>query len=458
MRLALRRIYYSIVIVLFLITASLLVLYSTGYRYDWQNHKIFKTGALSISTLPKNSNVYLDQMLIATKTPTMIKNLKPKKYELLVAKDEYWPWTKSITIMPARATFFGNITLIKKDSPFLIEQGDLANFVQSPNQEYIVYFSSASVVNVLKVKDGTKMSYPILGQSFPAQPMVQWSADNNQVLLSSGNDQTPKAFFLNINSGETQKIENSLIPDCQTLSISNQDSGIIFCLASHSVYRLNPKDQSRKIVINRSVQSIVDRGENLFFIENTANHSILYSAPLENPEDQQELVSLPKSNQYLLDIKNPNILLILDKINNKLYLVVKEVIIGQELIEFPFGVSDFAWSDDFSELLLWNEFEIWLYNAKEKNNRLITRVSTPIKSSALNFARTLAFYCQAEGLTAIELNDHEGHYLQQILTQNCAKLFTNSEGQTIFFTIQDANQPGIYSLNIHDRKSFNLDL
>lgn len=453
MQLAFRRVYYSIVIVLFLITAAFLILYSIGYRYDWPSHKIYKTGALSITVVPKNSNIYLDQKLIATKTPIMIKNLKPQKYELLITKDEYWPWTKSVTITPASAKYLDNITLIKKSSPLLIEQGDLSGFAQSGDKEYLAYFSSPAGINILKGSSQSKSYLPVFVQDQLARPQVQWSSDSNQGLLSFKNDLIYQAFFLNITTQETQEIKNSLLENCQTLSISQQNNNIIYCLADQSVYRLNLNDRSRKRVINRSIQAIVDNGEKLFFIEDSANFAILYSAPLDNLADQQELISLPKSSQYLLDIKNPNNLLVLNKTNNKLY-----SIIGQEMIELPFGVKDFVWSDDLSELLLWNEFEIWIYNAKEKNHHLITRTSTPIKNAALNFAQTLAFYCQDNGLTAIELKEQEGRYLQQILTQNCNKLFTDPEGQTIFFTTQDADQQAIYSLSINDKKFFNLGL
>ena len=55
--LALRRTIYILFIVIFLIAAPLVVLYSEGYRYNLKRGKIQKTGILIISSLPKKADI-----------------------------------------------------------------------------------------------------------------------------------------------------------------------------------------------------------------------------------------------------------------------------------------------------------------------------------------------------------------------------------------------------------------
>ena len=42
----------------FFIIAPIIIMYTAGYRYDWQNGLLKETGAISVDVEPKNATVY----------------------------------------------------------------------------------------------------------------------------------------------------------------------------------------------------------------------------------------------------------------------------------------------------------------------------------------------------------------------------------------------------------------
>lgn len=75
-----------------------LLLYSQGYRFDFEKRKIVQTGGLFIKTLPKQAEVYINGKFIK-KTDLIfgslfVQNLLPKKYEIEIKKEGFFSWKK----------------------------------------------------------------------------------------------------------------------------------------------------------------------------------------------------------------------------------------------------------------------------------------------------------------------------------------------------------------------------
>lgn len=83
---------------MFLLIAPSIVLYSQGYRIDFENKKITQTGGLFLKISPKQADIYLNGKL-SRKTDfffgsALIENLLPKKYKLEIKKTGYQSWKK----------------------------------------------------------------------------------------------------------------------------------------------------------------------------------------------------------------------------------------------------------------------------------------------------------------------------------------------------------------------------
>ena len=64
MTLRTRRILYSFFIAIFVIAAPTLVLYTAGFRYDFEYNRIVETGSLVVKSYPQNASIYINGELL----------------------------------------------------------------------------------------------------------------------------------------------------------------------------------------------------------------------------------------------------------------------------------------------------------------------------------------------------------------------------------------------------------
>jgi hypothetical protein len=137
-----RTILFLVCLFLFLLIVPLAVLYSQGYRIDWDNKKLTQTGGLFLKILPKQVEVYFDGKL-KEKTDfffgsILIENLLPKKYKIGVKKAGFYPWEKTLEIKEKEVTEAKNIVLFPENPDFTILTKEVEGFWFSPNQKEII--------------------------------------------------------------------------------------------------------------------------------------------------------------------------------------------------------------------------------------------------------------------------------------------------------------------------------
>ncbi|OGZ62414.1 MAG: hypothetical protein A3C58_03210 [Candidatus Staskawiczbacteria bacterium RIFCSPHIGHO2_02_FULL_34_10] len=149
-----RLIILAVCVLLFIIITPYVVLYSLGYRIDFENKKIVTTGGIYVRVLPQGSEVLIDSK-INNKTglfsnSVFVQNLLPKQHSVLIKKDGYYNYQKNLLVKENEVTKLEHVILFKKNILFEI----LADKNQSPfNQpviedKYIIknsnlYYSSA---------------------------------------------------------------------------------------------------------------------------------------------------------------------------------------------------------------------------------------------------------------------------------------------------------------------------
>ncbi|MDO8486155.1 MAG: PEGA domain-containing protein [Candidatus Staskawiczbacteria bacterium] len=113
-----------ICVIMFLIVAPYIVIYSLGYRIDFEQKKLVLTGGIYVKALPQGVDVIIDSK-ISNKTnllsPTVfIQNLLPKQHQIEIKKDGYYDYKKTLEIKEKEVIKLDRIVLFKKDIPFEI--------------------------------------------------------------------------------------------------------------------------------------------------------------------------------------------------------------------------------------------------------------------------------------------------------------------------------------------------
>ena len=118
-----RTVLFIICVFFFLLAAPTVVLYSQGYRFDFEKRKITQTGAFYFKASPKSVEVYFDSEHKKTSTITgslLIENLLPKTYVIEIKKEGYYSWQKNLPVAEKQVTEIKNIVLVPENPTFTI--------------------------------------------------------------------------------------------------------------------------------------------------------------------------------------------------------------------------------------------------------------------------------------------------------------------------------------------------
>jgi len=135
-----RRLTYSLFLTIFFIVAPLLILYSLGYRYNFNTNNIEKNGAFYIKSYPKNADIFINNEKNKKKTPRQIVNIKPSTYQLKVSKENYLPWEKELTVYEGETTFVENIVLFLEEQKKEILGPGADNILLNKKGDKYAYF------------------------------------------------------------------------------------------------------------------------------------------------------------------------------------------------------------------------------------------------------------------------------------------------------------------------------
>ncbi len=109
----LRRILFYFLLVFYLVTCPLVILYALGYAYQpGASPNIAKLGVISVSTMPSGASVYLGRSRFTEQTPTVLMDLFPGEYILKIVLKDYRPWIRKIPVRSGKATVLENIILV----------------------------------------------------------------------------------------------------------------------------------------------------------------------------------------------------------------------------------------------------------------------------------------------------------------------------------------------------------
>lgn len=107
-------------IILFFIISPLIILYTGGWRWNFNTWRVETTGVLSIDTEPDDANVSLNGQYIGNNQPLRLNSLAPGNYQVSISKDGYHTFLTDVTVRSQETTYIRNTTLFANNSPVLV--------------------------------------------------------------------------------------------------------------------------------------------------------------------------------------------------------------------------------------------------------------------------------------------------------------------------------------------------
>ena len=381
-----RTVLFSICVFLFLVSASAVVFYSQGYRFDFEKKKITKTGAFYFKVLPRSAQIYLNGQLKKETDfifgSALIENLLPKTYNIQIKKEGYFTWEKTLEIKEKQVTEAKNIVLIPEKLGFALLNKEVKDFFFSPDAKKIILEEireNGWQINLYDLKNNVK-SY-LIGEKDIAKGeesrvdflSLKFSPDSKRILLKVGLREEERYFILDLEKTPPDLISLSFLgTDIQDISFNPQVPQKIFFtkpsgkgikeneILQTDLFEANWQSKEISQTILSNLIAYEASGGNIFFI---SGEGVLFRTDFSGKR-QEQISPLPfpikKEVNLQLLVNFPKILL---KENDNLYFLNQDL---ESFKNLSGPVYNSSFSPDFKKIVYFNNYEIWVLFLEEK--------------------------------------------------------------------------------------------
>lgn len=433
MNLTHRRILYLFFFLIFFITAPIVILWAEGFRYNFTKHQLQKSGVLFLESKPSKAEIYLNGKLQNDKTTARLKNLLPDDYQVEIKKDGYQTWQKKLAVYSGQTTFAQYVRLFKQNSEIknILSKSIILASQKIEDSLAIIYQAENEVLKLglfnlanQNLKELNTLNYQpekitlSPGKSFvyleynPEYAKQQWIFDINKQQLID---------LLQITAQEIKHLK--WLPDTQ--------DEIIYGISLVGLEKINLNSQEKTTLLKKPMLDFYLHGDEIFWLEETLDKILLNRTNLNNLDEFETITSLPISDNYEFYNTRPNLLTLLDKKNEILYLIKTDNQAGGDKIKIFPETNYIQWLDGL--LLMGNNFEISTYDWEKDERKLIVRLSSAIKKAIWYPVATHLIYLVTDSLKVIELVNHQRNLHTLIEKTDMQNVFINDKGDKIYF-------------------------
>lgn len=359
---------------LFLLITPYTIMYSLGYRIDFENRKIVATGGIYVRALPQSNTITIDDDI--TGKPNIFTNaffvqdLLPKEYNVLIAKDGYHSYQKRLTVKQNEVSKIEYVILFKKDIVFN-PVSETANFFStSPDNTNLLIWHKQDPNNTLEVINlpTNQRKYAALENITGNITEALWSADSNKVLLNAEG----KYFIADVSGQQITPLPVLAMQGATQPLFNPQNSNEIFFIKNGDIYTTaNPLPN-----IANAVDYVIDN-QNIMWL---ATDGFLYNSNISGTT-KSKITAEPLTTQseadYKLSLISGYILL---QQNNDLFLLNGDPNI---FTSFYGPVKDIKVSPNGRKILYFNDHEVLFseLNGQSPANIFINRFSETISDA-----------------------------------------------------------------------------
>ena len=385
MKLAHQRILYAAFVLAFLIFTPLIVLYSSGFRYNFIKNRIEQTGILVIQSEPSQATILLNDELKGL-TPGRFTNLLPDAYKVSVTKSGYHPWHRTIQVVSQLTSFAQKIVLFRQQLPTLEVETAIGIFASSSDNRRLVYSRlNATEEELFLFSFANNQHQPLLSfdrSDYDRLEFVAWSPDNNRVLLREYIDDTSHYGVINLVNNTVKDINDITRLNFTQVEWDQDNNDIIYGLSRAVLHRIDLVSNAAQRVASADILDFLAKGQTLYYIAREPDGTYLYQTESGGTQAAQpQKIKLPSPSTFHFDQAPDGMLALIDSQNQELFLLDSDVFDGSDVsehIQLQGQASRLIWSPDEQQVLLVTDFEISHYDIRTQALGLLTRYGRPI--------------------------------------------------------------------------------
>ncbi len=244
-----RTIFTVIIAVLILLVATAAIFWARGFKPDFRNGKIDRTGLIVATSVPTGAQVYLNDRLTSA-TDTNIAYLDPGSYKVKIQKDGYTTWEKQIDIKADLATEIKALLFPTAPQITPLTTTGAAGPILSPDSSKIIYgvagprggaylLPMANGIFPFR-QDARLLSKNTAGLDFSTAKFT-WDPDSKQVIATFIDQNGQATANLTLDSDKTDQTATDVTASLNSLISSWQDT-------------LSTRAQTQDVTIPQSVK------------------------------------------------------------------------------------------------------------------------------------------------------------------------------------------------------------
>lgn len=115
-----RRFVFWIFFIFFIFASVIITLLAQGWRFDLKTFKTVKTGGIFIKSSVSEVKIYINDKYVGStggilNYTKLIDDLTPKKYNVFLYKEEYYPWNKTVEVKNGLVSELISVVLLPLD-------------------------------------------------------------------------------------------------------------------------------------------------------------------------------------------------------------------------------------------------------------------------------------------------------------------------------------------------------
>lgn len=466
MRKTLRRILFWLLVILFLATAPIAILFSQGYRFDHKKMIFVHSGAITLKSLPASVNIFLDGKPQSGKNLDIINSsmtvggLRPGNYHIEASLDGYSSWGKNVEVHSGLSTEFWNVVLAPQNPKVSeLASHSVDRFFPSPFGKKTAYLENLEKGISLRVTDFKKNETHLVYSGNDAlfskdkPDNLEWNFKEDLMLVPVVRG-GQKDYLVASSDGN---IESSYLSDMTKFKNirkarwSPKEKNVIYFLTkgngtASNLHTFNLDSNALNLVVPET--SIYDLSQNsIYFLQ---KNNILFRSDLDGDRpvqvnDRPFVGSTIGENSRMIVYDEDRQILISE--NGELF--IRNNGSDDLLQKIGDGILGAQFSDDGKKLLFWSGNEIkamflrkWEVQPYRDENEIQTviRLSTPIDNVFWFRDYEHIFFSAKNKIKLIELDSRDHRTILDIFENNLDEFpAVYDSGNGYYYFVKDVN-------------------
>lgn len=423
-----RKVFFFLFVVGFLIIAPIIVFYTAGYRYSFGAGRFVQTGILSVTSVPKDARILLDDQVINQKTPAIVKNILPGEHIARIEKDGYLPWLKRLSFYSRVTTFIHKAILFLDEPASLTHEAHVNESVTLPSGQKIAYAKQegrGQEVWTFKT-DGTQT---MIARIPPVSitPTLAWSADGSFLSLQTPLRNGISASFVNSITGMTINLPSSSEKDGWWDATSGNK---YYTITSSGVFQFDI-DTRAQTILPKGTLAATEDGTQFLLLQTTPQGLALVRHNVSDPLGARVLTHLPFGS-YRFRQSPQELILLEEQGRHRIILLAESGDEARVLLNAP--ASLWQWEPGGQRIMFSDGFDLHLYRPDANVDTIITRQSKRITSMAWHPEGSAVIFAQEDGLFGMELDTRDSLNSVQLETgQGFTSVIVDDRGKNAYF-------------------------